>query len=154
MARTEENASAVKELGVKPGGPATVSSFTRQIARETGLAQASVVRISHRDLGLKCLKRRHGQELNEANCQARLSRSKMLLAKYSESDVNFIWFLDEKVFMVATPRNSQNDRLYAAVMTTKKHISAERLRTRLTFSRSVLVSVGASKVGCHTVDVC
>jgi len=71
-------------VGVKPGGPATVSSFTRQIARETGLAQASVVHIIHRDLGLKCFKRRRGQELNEANRQARLSRSKKLLDKYSE----------------------------------------------------------------------
>ena len=69
-----------------------MSSFhtSSQIARETGLAQASVVRIIHRDLGLKFFKRRCGQELNEANHQARLSRSKMLLAKYSESDVNFM----------------------------------------------------------------
>ena len=43
---------------------------TCQIARETDLAQASVVRITHRDLGLKCFKRRRGQELSEANRQA------------------------------------------------------------------------------------
>ena len=84
-----------------------------------------MVRISHRDLGLKCFKRRRGQELYEANCQARLNRSKMLLAKYLETDVNFMtfmWFTDENVFTVATPRNSQNDRLYVAASTTKKHI--------------------------------
>ena len=43
---------------------------TCQIARETGLAQASVVRIINHDLGQKCFKRRRSQELNEANCQA------------------------------------------------------------------------------------
>jgi len=72
----------------------------------------------------------------------------MLLVKYSESDVNFMWFTDEKVFTVATPRNLQNDRLYAAASTTKKRIPAERLLcTRSTFSRSVMVSVGVSKLG-------
>jgi len=59
-----------------------------------------------------------------------------------------MWFTDEKVFTVAMPRNSQNDQLYAAASTTKKYIPAERLlRTRSTFSRSVMVSVGVSKLG-------
>jgi len=98
MARTEENVSAVEELVLSQEDQPQSHHSTRQIARETGLAQATVVRIIHRDLGLKCFKRRRGQELNEANRQARISRSKMLLAKYSESDVNFMWFTDEKVF--------------------------------------------------------
>jgi len=41
-----------------------------------------------------------------------------------------MWFTDEKVFTVATRRNSQNDRLYLAASTTKKHIPAERLLHR------------------------
>jgi len=68
--------------------------------RETGLAQASVVRIIHRDLGLKCFKRRRGQELNEANRQAGETQSITDAASqvpYSESGVNFMWFTDEKV---------------------------------------------------------
>ena len=84
MARTEENVSAVQELALSHEDQPQSHHSTRQIARETGLAQATVVRIIHRDLGLKCFKRRRGQELNEANRQARLSRSKKLLDKYSE----------------------------------------------------------------------
>jgi len=148
MAHTEENVLAVDELVLSQEDQPQSHHSTLQIAWETGLAQASVVLIIHRDIGLKCFKRRRGQELNEANRQARLSRSKMLLAKYSESDVNFMWSTDEKVFTVAMPRNSQNDRLYAAASTTKKHIPAKHLlRTWSTFSRLVMVSVGISKLG-------
>ena len=41
---------------------------TRQISREIGLAQFSVVRVIQRDLGLKCLKRHRAQELS-TNCE-------------------------------------------------------------------------------------
>jgi hypothetical protein len=62
--------------------------------------------------------------------------------------VNFIWFTDEKLFTIATPKNSQNDRLYVATGTRKKNIPANRLlRTRPTFSQSVMVSVGVSALG-------
>ena len=64
--------------------------------------------------------------------------------------VNFIWFTDEKLFTIATPKNSQNDRVYAAAGTQKKDISANRLLrrpTRSTFTRSFVVSVGVSALG-------
>ena len=51
---------------------------------------------------------------------------------------------------MATPRNShsQNDELNAAASTTKQHILTERhFLTRLTFNRSLMVSVGVSKLG-------
>ena len=86
VARTEENVLALEELVLSQEDQPQSHHSTRQIAWETGLAQASVVRIIHHDLGLKCFKRRRGQELNKANPQARLSQSKMLLAKYLESD--------------------------------------------------------------------
>ena len=64
------------------------------------------------------------------------------------NDVNFVWFADEKVFTVATAKNPQNDRLYAPVGVRKGDINAKRLlRTRTTFSQSVMVSVGVSKLG-------
>ena len=69
------------------------------------------MRIIHRDLVLKCVKK-CAQELTEANRCARLSRSKQLLKRYSARDVEYIWFTDEKVFSVAAPKNPQNDRLY------------------------------------------
>jgi len=83
---------------------------TRQIRRETGISQTSVMRIIHVDLQLKCLKRRRAQELTTANRLARLSRSKQLLLKFSPAEVDFIFFTDEKVFTVAPPVNPRNDR--------------------------------------------
>jgi len=54
----------------------------------------------------------------------------------------------EKLFTIVTPKNSQNDRVYAVVGTRKKAIPAIRLlRTRSTFSRSVMVSVGVLSLG-------
>ena len=73
----------------------------------------------------------------------------MLLKMYPDDQVNFMWFTDEKVFTVAAPKNPQNDRHYVPVTTTKKEVAPERLlRTRPTFSQSVMVSVGILKLGC------
>jgi len=94
-ARTEENVTAVEELVVSQEDKPQTRRSTRQISRETGVAQSSVVQIIHRDLLLKCFKRRRAQELTEANHHAKLVRSKLLLKKYSPSDVIFIWFTDE-----------------------------------------------------------
>jgi len=78
-----------------------------------------------------------------------LGRVKKLLTKYSESVVDFIFFTDEKVFTVSPPVNLQNDRVYAAWGTKKRDIAANRLlHTRWTFSKSVMVSVAVSKLGC------
>jgi len=63
---------------------------------------------------------------------------------------DFIWFTDEKVFTVATPKNPQNDLVYAPAASRRKDVTTERfLRTPPTFSKSVMVSVGVSKLG-HT----
>jgi len=141
---TEENVTSVEELVQSQEGQPQTHHSTGQIAREMHTSQSSVMRIIHRDLDLKCLKRRHAQELTEANC-----RSKQLLQRYSDSDVDFIWFTDEKVFTVATPKNEQNDRLYAPAAMKKRDVTAERLlRTRVMFCQSLMVSVGVSKLGC------
>ena len=61
--------------------------------------------------------------------------------------VNFIFFTDEKVFTVAAPTNSQNERFYVRSGTRKKNVDENRLlQTRPTFSKSVMVSVGVSKL--------
>lgn len=148
-ARTAENVTAVEELVLSQEDKPQTHRSTRQISRETGVPRSSVVRIIHQDLGLKCLKKRRAQELTDANRLVRHRCAKLLLKTYSTHDASFIWFTDEKVFTVNTPKNPQNDRLYASVATKKKHIAAERLlRTRSTFSQSVMVSVGVSKLGC------
>ena len=59
------------------------------------------------------------------NKATRLQRAKQLLKMYPEDAVNFIWFTDEKIFRVATPKNPQNDRLYAPVATRKREIAPE-----------------------------
>ena len=122
-------------------GQATESSIdTADIQRDR-----SVVRIIHCDLRLKCFKKRRAQELIEANRHARFRRSKLLLKKYSSTDVAFICFTDEKIFTVATPKNPQNDWVYAPATSQKKDVAAKRLlRTRSTFSESLMVSVGVS----------
>ena len=71
------------------------------------------------------------------------------MRKFEESAVDFIFFTDEKVFTDAPPVNLQSDRVYAPCGTKKRDIATDRLlRTRPTFSKSVMVSVAVSKLGC------
>jgi len=62
-----------------------------------------------------------------------------------------VWFTDEKVFTVASPVNAQNDRVYSSA-TWKKDINVDSLvRPRQHFSKSVMVSVGVSRMGKTSV---
>ena len=123
------------------------------IARKAGSGRPRTVRtIVKRDLGLRCFKKYRSQELTAANKLARLQRCRRILRLYPSHAVEFIWFTDEKLFTMAAPSNSQNDRLYAAAGTRKRNIEASRLlRTRPTFSRSLMVSVGVSALGCTAI---
>jgi len=81
-----------------------------------------------------------------------MTRARQLLDKYPATMVNFIFFTDVKVFTVAAPANSQNDRFYVRSGTRKKDGDENRLlRTRPTFSKSVMVSVGISKLDCTSI---
>ena len=54
----------------------------------------------------------------------------------------------KNIFTVTAPRNSQNNRQYAAAGTREKDIACSRLlRTGPTFGKSVMVSVGVSALG-------
>ena len=85
--------------------------------------------------------------LTDANCRAKLNRSKQLLQCYSDRDVDFI--------TVATPKNAQNDLLYVPTAMKKRDVTAAcLLRTRATFCQSLMVSVGVLKLGCtHLIFV-
>jgi len=85
------------------------------------------MRIIHNDLRLKCLKRRRAQELTAANRDAHLVRARQLLQHFSESDISFIFFTDEKIFTINAPSNPQNDRVYVADSMSKKQVAAARL---------------------------
>lgn len=154
--RTVENIEHVEALVLSQEDMPQTHRTQRQIVRETGIARSSVQRIIKMDLRLKCFKKQKAHELTVANKLARLTRARQLLQRYPAPLVNFIVFTDEKLFTVASPRNAQNDRVYAVQGTKKKDISADRLlRTRPTFSKSVMVSVGVSalgRTGIHFVD--
>ena len=103
----------------------------------------------HKDHGLKCLKKRRAQELSAENRVRGLVRSHQLLRGFAAAATDFIFFTDEQVFTVAPPVNLQNDRVYALTGTKKREIAAERLlRMRPTFTKSLMVSVAVSKLGC------
>jgi len=51
------------------------------------------------------------QKLTGVNKLARLRRCRQLLKGYPASTINFVWFSDEKLFSVAAPNNTQNDRI-------------------------------------------
>ena len=147
--RTQENINAVGELVLSQEDAPGTHKTVRQIARQTRVHRSSIVRIVHQDLQLKCVKKKRAQLLTEANRLSRVQCSQQLLDKFSEHEIGFIFFSDEKVFTVAPPMNSQNDRVYAPMTTKKREINAGRLlRVRPTFSKSVMVSVAVSKLGC------
>jgi len=84
----EENVSSVEELALSQEGQPQTHCSIRQISREIGIHQSSVVRIIHDDLGLKCLKKRRAQELTPANRSVWIQRAKKLLEMYPEHKVD------------------------------------------------------------------
>ena len=144
----DDNINAVNELVLSQEEHQQTHRSQREIARQTGVSRSSVSRIVKKELNLKCFKKHRATELTESNKVSRLSRCKKLLRRFPEHKVSFIFFTDEKLFTVARPINKQNDRVYAPATARKKDISAVRLlRTKPTFSKSVMVSVGVSSLG-------
>jgi len=144
-----DTVAEVEELVLSQENAPRTHKSTREIAKETGVSQTSIRRIIHKDLQLKCFRRKQAQELSDSNKLSRLVRAKQLLKAYPKHLVQFIWFTHEKIFTVAPPLNPQNDRVYAPNHITKKQLSAERLlHTQSTFSKSIMVSVGVSALGC------
>ena len=58
-----------------------------------------------------------------------------------------VWFTDEKIFTVATPVNAQNNRFYSSAVSKKDAKTASVVREHEHFSRSIMVSVGVSRMG-------
>jgi len=60
----------------------------------------------------------------------------------------YLVFWWENVYGTATHKNPQNDCVYVSATLRKRHVALARLlRTRSYFSKSVMVSVGVSKLG-------
>ena len=145
---TANNIEAIEELILSqeeaPGSHLSI----REIGHTLDIPKSSVNVIVKRDLRLACFKRKKAQELTPQNKASRLIRAGQLLRKFKSHVIPFIWFTDEKLFHVASPKNSQNCRLYAAAGTRKKEIATNRLLAeRPTFSKSIMVSVGVSLLG-------
>jgi len=148
-ARTEESIDLVDDLIVSQEDRPQTYRTVQEIARETGIPRSSVVHIIQKDLRLKCFNRRRAHDLTDQNCAARLTHSRQFPKKFPKPAADFIFFTDEKVFTVASPANSQNDRVYAPLDARKRQIAAKRLlRCRPDFSKSLMVSVAVSKLGC------
>jgi len=114
---------------------------------QQGIHWFSVIHVFHKDMHLKCFKKRRIQELSGANCKAHLQRSQLLLPKFPKHPVDLI-FSGEKVFTAASPVNLQNNRVYAP-SNVKCDIAPEcLLRCWPTFSSSLMVTVAVSKLGC------
>lgn len=150
--RTQQNIVRVSELICSQDDDPHSHKSPREIERETGIPRSSVRRIVKQDLQLKTYKRVIGQKLNENVKLKRLQRSRELLERFpNERSVRSIWFTDEKTFTVATPVNSQNDRVYS-VATKKSQVQERRLiRERDHFSRGIMVSIGVSRMGKTSV---
>ena len=118
-----ENVRLVEELVLSQDDQPGTHRTVRQISRETEIPRSMMSDVIHKDLKLKCFKKRRAQELTDTNKLSRLVCAKQLLKRYPEHAVNFIWFSDEKVFTVAPPINLQNDRVYAASGVKKKRLN-------------------------------
>ena len=147
-ARTDANIKLVSELICSQEDNPLSHKSPREIERQTAISRSTVRRIIKKDLALNQYKRKVGQQLNSDCKMKRIQRSKELLQRFpTDRRVRSIWFTDEKTFTVATPVNTQNDRVYAQV-SKKRDVSPARLiRDRQHFSRNVMVSVAISRMG-------
>jgi len=68
------------------------------------------------------LKNRNDPKLSEANIHARLCHLTQLLKNSHSMMLALFLFSDEKILTVITPKNPQNDRLYARPSTKKKDV--------------------------------
>ena len=129
-ARMVHSIDSVDKLALNQEDKPGTHSTQREIARELGIAQSTVNRIVRQDIRLKCFKKHRATELTEANKLARLKRARALWRRYPAILVNLVVFTDEKIFTVARPSNTQNDRMCATYGTLKKQVPAAGRRTR------------------------
>lgn len=147
-ARIATNIACVQEMICSQEGAPHTHKSPREIERETGISRSSVRRIAKYDLHLKTFKRVSAQKLNNDCRDKRLLRCQQLLKRYpTERVVRKIWFTDEKIFTVAKPVNAQNDRFYSSAVKKTNAKESSLVREREHFSRSIMVSVGVSRMG-------
>jgi transposase len=140
--RTEEMIASVEERILSQENKPGSSMSEREVSRDLGISRSSVKRIVKKDLKLKTYKRVPVQELSDPVRLKRIERCTQLMRRFAPQDVGLICFTDEKLFTVATPRNTQNDRVHSTA-TKKKFVPRENLlRVTSRCRDSVMVSIG------------
>jgi inhibitor of nuclear factor kappa-B kinase subunit alpha len=109
----------------------------RKLASQMDVSRRSIQRIVKEDLGLTPFKRRKAHGLSKQQRKTRLERSKALLQRYADEDVERIVFSDEKLFVIEEHLNAQNDRVYAAAF----EDIPEQIRTVQRFQKAGSVMV-------------
>jgi len=99
---TTETVDAVEELVQSQEDRPQSHLSSRQISTELGISRRTLSCIIHDDLSLKCHKKRRAHKLAAANQAARSQHAGQLLQRFSDSDVDFIWFsnLCERIVLV------------------------------------------------------
>ena len=92
--RTMENVDSVETVVLSQEDRPGIHRTMRQLSRETGISRTSVHRIIHKELQMKCLKKKQAHDLTDANKIAHLVRTKRLLRKCPRRLVQFMWFTD------------------------------------------------------------
>lgn len=88
------------------------------------MQSSGVVRVIHQDRQLKCLKTKRAQHHAQANLIQSSVVVRAAIGHIPNYQNGFFFSTDEKIFSVAPPMNSQNDRIFAPVTTVKRDISA------------------------------
>jgi len=65
----------------------------------------------------------------------------------TDEKIDRTWISNEKIFTVQTPRNTQNDCVYANVSFKREVAPARLQKGRKHFSQSVMVSLAVSRLG-------
>lgn len=143
-ARTSSNADAVEGLVLSQEGQPGTSLSERETARVIGISQSSVHRLI-KDRLINTFKRVPVLALDATVKRKRAERCNKLLKRFKPCVVRRICFTDEKIFTVATPRNTQNDRVHSHAQR-KGDVPEENLLRLKSRSRgSVMVSIGFTK---------
>ena len=150
-ARIQENIEMVEELILSQEENPGTHKSPREIERETGISRSTIRRIAKHDLNLTPYKRLKGQKLSMIDENKRRKRVSLLLQKITKETLKKTFFTDEKIFTVDTPRNTQNDRVYADVEKKNEIVDDRLYTTKNTFPKKIMVSVGVSQLGKTSV---
>ncbi len=117
----------------------------RKVARQLGISQSSLARITRQDLGLHAYRITIEPKLTDVQKQARVTFAYWVRRTLRKADIRKILFSDEKYFGVDGIYNRQNDRVYAASREEADEAGAIHRKTK--YPGQIMVWLGASYAG-------